>query len=121
MEEGSGMTGVKGLSHEEKVFLAGCIRGMILEDGAVETTELDDLDSLFARLGFTDYEASLEEYEARNLEEDGFMAAARGIVNPAAQQLILDALYELLLRKSTPADLRQGIFGRLAGLWKLKV
>jgi hypothetical protein len=117
-KEGITMSDVKDLSHDERVFLAGSIRNMILEDGTVEDTELDDLDSLFQRLHFTDYETCLEEYEAKIVDEDTFTAAAKRIRSPSAQTVILDTLYELLLRKNLPEDTHQGEFGKLNQLWK---
>ena len=41
------MAELANLSHDEKVFLAGCIRTIILADGALQSSELDDVDRIY--------------------------------------------------------------------------
>ncbi len=53
-------------------------------------SELDDLDSIYRRLGFNDYEACLEEFESRINDEDGFWQEARRIARTAAEDVILE-------------------------------
>jgi hypothetical protein len=112
------MSDVGVLTHEERVFFAGSIRDLILEDGSIAEGELDDLDSLSRRLHFSDYETCLEEFEKTVPDEQAFTAAARSITRPVARQLILDALYEMQLRKAIPGDEHKGVFGRLSELWQ---
>ena len=47
------MTELGNLSHEEKVFLAGCIRSIILADGTLQPSELDDADRIYKRSGIS--------------------------------------------------------------------
>ena len=105
------MPDVRSLSHEEKVFFAGSIRDLMLEDSSIANAELDDLDSLSDRLHFSDYETCLDEFEKTVPDEEAFTAAANRIGRPKARRVILDALYELQLRKEQPEDEHKGVFG----------
>jgi len=115
------MTDVKNLTHEEKVFLAGSIRDLILEDETIAESELDDLDSLSRRIGFDDYEKYLDEFVEKIPDEQAFTTAARKIVRPEAQQVILETLYEIQLHKSLPESESSGVFGKLTALWPATV
>jgi hypothetical protein len=112
------MSDVKTLTHAERVFLAGSIRDLVLEDDSIAESELDDVDSLSHRIHFSDYEPCLEEFEAAVPDEESYAAAARGITRPAARQAILDALYELQVKKTLPGNEKNGVFGRLTTLWQ---
>jgi hypothetical protein len=112
------MSDVRSLNHEEQVFLAGSIRDLILEDDVIPASELDDLDSLSQRMHFAGFAACLDEFEKGVDGEEAFTAAARKITRPKARQEILDALYELQLRKALPGDESKGVFGKLSALWQ---
>jgi hypothetical protein len=105
------------LNHEDKVFLAGCIRAIILADGTLETPELDDLDKIHRRLGFHDYEACLDEFEAKFKDEAAFLKEAERITNPAAQDVILGVAYELSLQRGVPDESQMSIENKLRAVW----
>ena len=111
------MTELSRLSHEEKVFFAGCIRAVVLADGAMNDAELTDLGKISQRLDFTDYEQCLDEYEAMDLDEEGFLREAGKITRPEAQDLILNAVYELTMQNGAPGDEQEGVLKTLSGLW----
>ncbi len=113
------MTDIRSLTHAEKVFLAGSMRDLLCEDSAFTETEMKDLDSLSRRLHFHDFAACLDEYE-KSLpdDDDAFRNEAKKITDPRARRLILDALYELEVRKPTPENERDGVFGTLTALWQ---
>jgi len=106
------------LSHAEKVFLAGCIRAVMLADGSIQEAELKDLDRIYRKLEFHDYEQCLDEFEEKAPDEDGFMKEAAGITDPAAQDLILKTIYELTVQNGAPEDAQEGIFMKLTRLWE---
>ncbi len=108
------------LSHEEKVFFAGCIRAVMLADGSIQEAELKDLDRIYRKLDFHDYEECLEEFEEKAPDEDAFLAEAAKITNPAAQDLILKTLYELTVQNGAPEDAQEGIFMKLSRVWERK-
>ncbi len=112
------MTSIALLSHSDKVFFAGCIRAVILADGSIQDAELKDLDKIYRKLDFHDYEECLDEFEKTLPDEETFMRAAAEITNPAAQDLILKAVYDLTIQNGAPEDSQEGIFLKLSKLWQ---
>ncbi len=108
------------LSHDEKVFLAGCIRAVMLADGSLQDAELRDLDRIYRKLDFHDYEECLDEFEEKAEDEDAFLKEAAKITSPAAQDLILKTVYELTVQNGAPEDAQEGIFMKLTRLWEKK-
>jgi hypothetical protein len=106
------------LSHAEKVFFAGCIRTVMLADGNIQEAELKDLESIYRKLDFHDYEECLDEFEEKSPDEAAFLKEAAKIANPAAQDLILSTLYELTVQNGAPEDAQEGIFMKLTRLWE---
>ncbi len=108
------------LSHFEKVFFAGCIRALILADGSIQEAELKDLDKIYRKLDFHDYEECLDEYEEKYPDEESFMKAASQITSSAAQDLILKTVYDLTIQNGAPEDSQEGIFLKLSKLWETR-
>jgi hypothetical protein len=112
------MSELSKLSHPERVFLAGAIRTTILGDGVIEESELEDFEAIYRSLSFDDYEEDLAEFERTTPDEASFYEAARRIVSPAARDLILKTVYDLMLQNGAPADSQEGIFMRLNAIWQ---
>jgi hypothetical protein len=112
------MSELSKLAHPERVFLAGAIKTTILEDGSIEESELEDFESIYRNLDFTDYAEDLAEFERTVPDEAAFFAAATNISNPAAQDLILKTVYDLMLQNGAAADSQEGLFMRLNAIWK---
>ena len=118
------MADIVSLSMNERICLAGCIRTVMLSDGGIEETELEDLVTILKRLRFPDYEERLADYEERLAGdeesfdgEDLFYSMAAGITNPAARDVILSVVYELSLRSGIPDRDQGAIFESLNRLW----
>jgi hypothetical protein len=113
------MTDLKTMSHEEKVFLAGCIKTVIMAHGDIEAPELEDLERIYRRLDFHDYEQCLSEFEREIPDREAFYAAAKKIDNPAAQDVILSVAYELSMQSGIPDGPQQeNIVENLSKLWR---
>ena len=112
------MSEIDGLSHSEKVLLAGCIRAVMLADGTIQDAELNDLDRIFEDLDFSDYEKCLDEFEDKYPDEDSFLKAAGQVTNPAAQDLMLKTVYDLSMQNGAPDDAQEGVFTTLSRLWE---
>lgn len=112
------MPEIRSLSHEEKVVLAGCINMVLVADGKIQEQELDDLDSIQRRLGFSDYEACLEEFEEKLGDEESLLGAAAAVRSPDAQEFILDTIYEIALQDGVMAEGQERFFQKLNELWK---
>jgi len=111
------MPDVSTLNHEEKVFLAGCIKTTIMADGEIEESELGDLNRIYERLAFHDYEERLQEFEEAVSDREGFYEAARAIDNPEAQDLILAVIYEIAHHSGAPNKSQELLFDELRKLW----
>lgn len=92
------MSSIKRLNEEEKMFMAGCIKQMIMVDGSFEEEELLDLDRITEDLQFDDFEASLEAFEEQIVDEESFWEVADHISDASTQELIISVLYELSLQ-----------------------
>ncbi len=112
-----GHSPLAGLSRRERVFLAGCIKMTILEDGMIEEPELADLDRIYGRLDFEDYEQSLEEFESEVRDRESFAQMAAGITRAAARDLTLKTVHELSLQHSIALDKEESVFRRLRRIW----
>ncbi len=112
------MSELSKLTHPERVFLAGAIKTTMLGDGGIEESELEDFEAIYRKLEFSDYEADLEEFERTVPDEEAFYEAAKKISSPAAQDLVLKTVYDLMLQNGEPTDSTEGVFMRLNGIWK---
>ena len=112
------MPKISSLSHDEEVFLAGSFKMFILADGNIGEEELEDLDDLYRKLEFQDYEDCLIEFEQTLPDREAFFARAEQITNSESQDLILQALYELSLHSGIPSTTEEeGIFSKLSKIW----
>jgi hypothetical protein len=112
------MSDLSKLTHPERVFLAGAIKTTILGDGAMAEEELEDFEAIYRKLEFSDYEADLAEFERTVPDEAAFFEEAKKITNPAARDLILRTVYDLILHNGEPTDSTEGIFMKLNAIWK---
>jgi hypothetical protein len=112
------MSDIGKLNHEEKVFLAGCLKAMILADGTISRSEITDIDQLFSREGFDDFDSHLGEYEENVKSNEEFWNYAKKISSPASREIILRHLYEISLRDGVPAVEEKKFFDRLKEFWK---
>ncbi len=112
------MPEVSSLSHDEKVFLAGCFKTFILADGNIDELELEDLDKLYSKLDFQDYEECLNEFEEKVPDKETFYTLANNITNPESQSIILKAIYELSLHSGIPTKKEEGLFQKPNGIWE---
>ncbi len=111
------MAELRDLSHDERVLLAGCMRAVMLADGSLQEGELKDLDRIYRRLDFHDYEACLDEFEEKYPDEESVMRAAGKVRNPGAQDLILKTMYELTVQNGAPEDAQESILMKLSRIW----
>ncbi len=93
------MPDLQKLSRQERVFLAGAIKALILADGKIEEAELDDLDRIVQKLDFEDFDECLEQFEQEARNEEGFRVLAENIFHEETRQLILSLLWELALQE----------------------
>ncbi len=113
------MADVTKLSEQEKIFLAGCIKSMILADGTIDDAELDDLDKIMTSLKFSDFDESLEKFEESVQDEEGFFKLAEQITNSASKDMILGVLDELSLQTGVAGENKTRLLKRIKEIWKI--
>lgn len=109
---------VSPLTKEERIFLAGCIKSMLLADGSIEPQEISELDVLIKNLRFTDYETCLTEFESSVNDDEAFWDMAKTIRRPEAQQVILDCLRSIQLHEGIPERSQEHFVARLKTAWQ---
>lgn len=105
------------LKRNERVFVAGCIKSMLLSNGATGNGENTELDVLIARLKFEDFEGCLAEFESRVKDEESFWDMATKIKRAEARDIILESLREIMLDGRVPGESGEHLLGRLKQAW----
>src|SRR6056297_72123 len=109
------METVQALNQHERMFLAGCMKNLILTDGSIAANEIEGLDDVIDALRFTDFDERLNTFEERTHTWEEFWEEATQIDSKETREFILavleemavkDALYERAERKLID-DLRQ--------------
>lgn len=105
------------LSFEERIFLAGSIKTMILADGNISAEELSDIDNLFKMEGFDDFDECLEEFEKRISSNNEYWELAKEITSEKSREIILKYLDEAALKDGFPDIAEKKFFNQLVELW----
>ena len=105
------------LSRQERVFLAGAVKALMLADGKIEEAELEDLDQIVAKLKFDDFDSCLEQYEQEARREDGFRVLAENIFHEETRRLILSLLWELALQRGAAQPDEVAVIKTLQSWW----
>ncbi len=101
----------------EKIFLAGCIKSIILADGKIENEELADLDHLISDFNFTDYDRYLNLAEEKITDDEAFWEMAAGITRLDVQGEILAILYELSVQEGFQNQNAHSLIEKLKSRW----
>jgi hypothetical protein len=112
------MSEIGDLNEQEKIFLAGAIKVLILADGTPEPAELDDLDRLVAGLEFDDFDEHLERFEKAMNSELDFEYLARNIFHKEAKSLITRILWDLALQKGFASPEEENLIKNIRMWWK---
>ena len=112
------MTNINFMTHEEKVFLAGCIETIIVSDGSIEENELDSLDKLLDELEFGDFDYCLSEFESQIKDSDTFFEKAEVITKPEVREAIMQILDEFVFSSEIPGEADVSTVKRLKKLWE---
>ncbi len=105
------------LNRRERVFLAGCIKSMVMSNGAIEDQENADLDDQIARLKFADFDDCLAEFEATVKDEEGFWDQAKTIEREEVRDIILESLQELMVHGGVPGRSGEHLLEPLRRIW----
>ena len=105
------------LSRQERVFLAGAIKALILADGKIEESELEELDHIVVKLKFDDFDSCLEQFEQEARREEGFRILAENIFHEETRRLILALLWELALQQGAARPDEVAVIKTLQSWW----
>ena len=112
------MNDVDGLNEQEKIFLAGAIKALILTDGTPGGPQLDDLDRIVDGLGFHDFDEHLVRFETDVTGEADFEYLARNIFHAPAKALITRVLWDLALQKGYASPDDEELIKKIRTWWK---
>ena len=118
------MIGIDELYWDEKVFLAGCLKGLILIDGVIDDEEIAGIDAIREEDRFDDLDEALESYEteARESESENVLwRKAAGVTRPEAREVILSRLRYIALRDGFTKDAEERFLSKLREIWELEV
>jgi len=106
------------LNEQEKIFLAGAIKGLILADGQPSEVELDDLDRIVDELGFHDFDEHLERFEKDVESDEDFEYLARNIFHAEAKSQITRVLWDLALQKGFASPEEEKLIKNIRQWWQ---
>ena len=112
------MNHIDDLNEQEKVFLAGAIKALLLIDGLSSPAELDDLDRIVEGLGFDDFDEHLKRYEKAVTTDEDFEFLAANIFHPEAKTLITRILWDLALQKGYASPEDEELIKKIRQCWK---
>lgn len=106
------------LTRDEKTFMAGCIKTMILANGRIEELELEDLDFQIFQQHMDDFEEMLTAFEEQVKDTEGFWDMAEKIRDKDTRDFILSATYEISLQPAYPDAAKDHFFNQLKEFWE---
>ncbi len=112
------MATVAELNEQEKIFLAGAMKAIILADGPMDEQALDDLDRIVTELNFSDFDEHLERFESAVKGESDFEFLARNIYHPQTKSLMTQILWELSLQKGFASADNEEMIEKIRQWWK---
>jgi len=111
------MSDINNLGRNEKVFLAGCIKTLLLADGNISQAEIDDINKLYDVEHFNDFEDCLTEFESKIKEEEDFWDFAKEITNSYTQDIILGQLFSISIDDGVQTTSETHIINKLKSVW----
>lgn len=111
------MADIAKLSKPEKIFLAGCIKKIILGDGVTNLEENEELNAIIEQ-DFSDFDKRLVEFEDKVKEEEDFLAMAATVKGKASRTVILNVIHDLSMHGGFVKKSEDGLLEELKEAWK---
>lgn len=108
---------IEDLTMDERVFLAGALKVLVLSDGVVDDEEIQGVDALRDVYHFDDMDECLERFEERVSSDEEFDRFAASITRPEARDLILGELDRISLRGGFQDHQEEFFLKNLRALW----
>lgn len=113
------MKDISSFDERERMFLAGCIKNIIMADRQFDDEEMNELDQLLGDMNFSDYEESLEDFESEVQDSDSFWKMAETIDNEDTQDLVLEILYDLSMQNGLAEPAENKLISKLQTIWNV--
>ncbi len=108
---------IRELTLDERSFLAGAVKILLLSDGVIDDEEIAGVDRLRDVYHFEDMDECLVRFEER-VEGDGdFEAFAREITRKEARDFVVEELHELSLKGGYQGHEEHGFIERITRIW----
>ena len=108
------------LNADERTALVGLVKTIVMSDGNVSEDELEEVEQIVAGIGEEVYEASLDAFESRFLDEASFKKFLAGITRPEARDLIYGTILEAA--SADAIEVRESeLLDWLAKTWNIEV
>jgi|GEM_PF-1689867 len=114
------MNDLAALNEQEKIFLAGAIKAVIMADGSIDPSELNELDHIVKDLGFIDFDEHLARFETDIKSDEDFEYLAKTVYHTEAKNLITAVLWELALQQGFARPDEETIIRNIRTWWKLE-
>lgn len=108
---------IRELTLDERSFLAGAVKLLLLSDGVIDDEEIAGVDRLRDAYHFEDMDECLERFEERVEGDEAFDSFAREITRQEARDFIIEELHELSLKGGYQGHEEHGFIERLKRIW----
>ena len=113
------MNDISSFERRDRIFLAGCIKNIIMADRHFDAEELNELDDLLGDMNFPDYEEALEDFESEVQNSETFWKMAETIEKTGVQDLILEVLYDLAIQNGLKEPAENKLIAKLQEIWNI--
>jgi len=99
------------------MFLAGCMKNLILTDGSIETNEIEGLDDVIDALRFTDFDERLNKFEEQTHTWEEFWEEAAQIDSEETRSFIIAVLEEMAVKDALYQRAERKLIDDLRAHW----
>jgi len=111
------METVQALNQHERMFLAGCMKNLILTDGSIETNEIEGLDDVIDALRFTDFDERLNKFEEQTHTWEEFWEEASHVDSEETRTFIIAVLEEMAVKDALYQRAERKLIDDLRAHW----
>lgn len=113
------METVQSLNQHERMFLAGCMKNLILTDGSIETNEIEGLDNVIDALRFTDFDERLTKFEEQTHTWEEFWEEASKVESEETRSFIIAVLEEMAVKDALSQRAERKLIDDLRAHWNI--
>jgi hypothetical protein len=111
---------LRDLNQDERTALVGLMKLVVMSDGNVSEEELEHVEDLVEAFGEESYQRTLDAFEKRFTDEDGFRAFLRTIGRQDARELIFGTVLEGAGAEAIE-NVESDLLDWLAQTWNVKI